>query len=627
VEVRIIINDEVEYRIEGDLVPRSGDDSKLPELRYKLSLTHRGEELESPVEWDGRSPIPWTTTLHDDIASLIDDAVGEAAQRATEGSDAAVERPIDAWYPQVVATTVDHAPVSEVCARQWFLLFGYLERASYERNRDESAIFGDVERLVDWSVSTRPSEPPVLGTKRDDIPWRRLPTRNRVILPPKQCIVCRAPAGGNTAAGEISNDGDPLDAGHITELELHAIFEVERDRTVTYSPSLRVNGYLNEHTEPDLIVEIVNERDKSTRRVTQTTWRVTRSTSLEGLTQPHFPRLAADAVQIGGLDEEAQEAFEHMDALAREGSSQLRHAFQDFGKRLYDNSPLMFQRAYWCLWRCLGLTFTIQLVCNEPFVPWECMIPKEPNSSDWTPRERQALMFAHPIARVLHDVTFERGRISGRDVAIGRGARLRDETEIETEEEVEAEFQIDAEFSDVQVLVEADSASQIVRVPTKTREFERWLESDCNTRIAWIHFVGHGDCDNMPIIKLDGEWVGPSIVKRAEVNQGGCLAIVMLNACHGQSPTANKLLTTSWAEAFLDRGFRGVIVAARWIDSAVARQFGVAVLKRVLVGATVAEAVRDARSADATDTTIFYVYYGPVMAALEPSNLPRARHT
>ncbi len=68
---------------------------------------------------------------------------------------------------------------------------------------------------------------------------------------------------------------------------------------------------------------------------------------------------------------------------------------EGFGSELWTKAPLFFQQAYWVLNDYYPRPLTIQIITDEPHVPWKLIRPVRADESEI----REPLAFMHNVAR------------------------------------------------------------------------------------------------------------------------------------------------------------------------------------------------------------------------------------
>jgi CHAT domain-containing protein len=147
-------------------------------------------------------------------------------------------------------------------------------------------------------------------------------------------------------------------------------------------------------------------------------------------------------------------------------------------------------------------------------------------------------------------------------------------------------------------------------------------------RIDFYHFAGHGDADAQRAaedarVMLTGEVIGHQyhpeyleerqIRTRVDFKAGGTRPVVTLNACRAGRGSWNLTKVGGFAKSFVDRG-AGAFVGALWeVGDGHARQFTEAFYEGLRANQTLSEAATAARlkaKASGESTWLAYVVYG-----------------
>ncbi len=275
-----------------------------------------------------------------------------------------------------------------------------------------------------------------------------------------------------------------------------------------------------------------------------------------------------------------KKAMDELWVLAQQGKSgteQAKRRLESIGTNLFDQLPSALQDRLWSL---LGLAETVQIISDEPKIPWELMKLKHRKpTGGW--ESGKYLCEAFAVTRWLIAMTGSL-KLPVRDIAlvVPRDSEL---PESQTERE--------------DILALAGSGRrvrEIVPVYQKVIEALQAGEHD-----AW-HFCGHGsadatDPDRMIFQLLDGDQLHPEDIKA----HGGSLeprqAFVFLNACETGECGFSLTGLGGWAHAFLHAG-AGAFLGTLWsVDDRAASVFAKEFYRRFLGGEPIAEALRQAR--------------------------------
>lgn len=295
-------------------------------------------------------------------------------------------------------------------------------------------------------------------------------------------------------------------------------------------------------------------------------------------------------------------ALRLFDTFAASDAGNLR-ILEGIGEALWAATPECFRQTYWALRAAAGEHFSIQLVCGEPFVPWEFLRPVRGDEA------LPIVMQNHPVARWMPEFAgTQRGQFRGERIVTIASPQPRSHTPA------------------LPMLQAARAQSDLLRDRFRAEPLRATyddvmalLESTPDQPIGILHFAGHGaidaNLDNARIF-LDDDPLTAVEVKRTRVQLGAAgHTLVFLNACSvGQ--TGRALGTPGgWPAAFLHRAFRGFLapISRVWeLDAArFAQRFvGLTWRDRVPIG----EALRQLRAGADAATPFAYLYYGDVMA-------------
>ena len=281
--------------------------------------------------------------------------------------------------------------------------------------------------------------------------------------------------------------------------------------------------------------------------------------------------------------------------------------FRGVGDELWDRTPEPFRRTYWALRAALGPGFPIQLITDEPRVPWELMRP----TNDATGETGGLLALEHPIGRWIADYegSLHQRLGTGRVVTIAPHYKMAKDDLPRAREESD--------------LLSDKYAAR--RVPGTLADVKALLHDGVpGEHVAVVHFAGHGEvsADNPSFssIKLEDGSLQAAVVGAREVKLGERDGpLVVFNACKVGATGESLGATGGWAEVFLRRQFRGVI-APLWAvydedaPIVVEELFAAIVGRRERVGQALRQIRKD--HAATSPTFLAYLYYGDVMARL-----------
>ncbi len=304
------------------------------------------------------------------------------------------------------------------------------------------------------------------------------------------------------------------------------------------------------------------------------------------------------AMSIDGSHKEFAESL--LKACPDMKPGEFRRAMRGVGEQLWRASPLEFQAAYLALRETLPPGFAIQIVTDEPHVPWEMMRPVADGLA------ADHLFIDHPVSRwPLRRASRMRSRIPGGDV-----------------------LSFVPSYPDHKALASAQAEGEWVvaklggkRMPPTRGAFLDVLDGNSDAAVGLIHFAGHGQADTG---KLDGGIeFEDGVVGVHEVDNSGIVlgsrdgTLIVLNAC--EASFGGKLLgmNTGWGATIAAREFGGLIAPLWEVHDGPAFEMIRAALPPLLEdGVTLGEAARRARQSHVETSIAAFAYlaHGDVMA-------------
>jgi hypothetical protein len=283
--------------------------------------------------------------------------------------------------------------------------------------------------------------------------------------------------------------------------------------------------------------------------------------------------------------------------------------FAGLGSTLWERTPKSFQDTYRALRSAYGAEFEIQLVLDDPYVPWELMLPDVDGA--------RPLFVDHPVARWSLNY---RGSMKSR---IQGGPSL---SCVPT---------YDGEMR-VAVLQSAQMEGQLLRtkyaadpLPPYRKEVLEYLRGD--RRVGLFHFAGHGRyvggpaaseilLDDGPLNALEVKGTYRTGLEHHSVLRG---ALVLFNACESGRSEDFLGASNGWPEAFAHHGVGGLI-APLW---PVYDQHAFEAISDILSGAlearqppaTVLRNLRRTHENADSPSYLSYLFFGDVMARLSRS--------
>lgn len=262
---------------------------------------------------------------------------------------------------------------------------------------------------------------------------------------------------------------------------------------------------------------------------------------------------------------------------------------------------------------------SIQVISNEPFIPWELLLIKNPNKQGYSNKD---LFFGEMgLVRWLF------GWPSTQELRIRGGKRRYVIPHYENEEIVLPETKAEESY-----LIKTLDAKKLAPDPKKIRSLLQKKNS-----FDLLHFACHGQADSKNILNssliLQEKKVRGSLLvtylTQVTIEQSpaftipnGIRPIVVVNACEVGRRGFQLTQMGGFAKAFIDHG-AGVFVGASWsIGDKAAREFVEEFYNSLLKGRTLSNAAVNARKLAKTKhpldaTWIAYLIYGDPFAKLE----------
>lgn len=272
---------------------------------------------------------------------------------------------------------------------------------------------------------------------------------------------------------------------------------------------------------------------------------------------------------------------------------------QGIGEHIWEMTPPQFRDLYVDVLNQVGPGFSIQIVTNEPYVPWELMFPKDAR----VPAPHH-LFLAHPIARWL-------GNSGARHKEFGQGKRVSFVPEYSQDDT------LDAAREEGKWLAQALGA---IPGNASYAGFRDFLQTQHVDRIQLIHFAGHGASEEQQENGLrlnEDDWMTLDDINSSVRVGRDHRSMFILNACQiGQNQYALGAIS-GWPQALIQQGFGGVVAPLWSVQDNTASDF----MRKFLVefvqnGRTLGQAALDARilHSDKDASAYAYMFYGDVMA-------------
>lgn len=324
-----------------------------------------------------------------------------------------------------------------------------------------------------------------------------------------------------------------------------------------------------------------------------------------GLAIPRMPGKLFDTIDLGRHTRDYAEQL--LARCAEMLPGEHVDKFRGIGEDLWKRAPNCFHLAYWAMRDALGPEFPIQLVTNDPFVPWELMRPYRDDESE----SAEILALAHPIARWIADFegSLHQPIPHGRIVTIApKYSRKSDELKRAQDE--------------AKLLTKRFHAQPIEgKYAAVSRLLREGLKPEV---VSVLHFAGHGEfraeLAGASNIKLEDQSLSADQVGTQETRLGVTDGpLVVFNACEVGAAGAALGAAGGWAETLSRRGFRGFIAPLWAVEddgaSVVVEDLFKAIIER---HERIGVAMRDIRKHHGPNSPTFfaYLYYGDVMARI-----------
>jgi CHAT domain len=276
------------------------------------------------------------------------------------------------------------------------------------------------------------------------------------------------------------------------------------------------------------------------------------------------------------------------------------------GENIWAATPRCFKDLYSELRGRYGARFPIQIVTDEPHVPWEMMYPDANAGFE----QADHLFMTHPIARWFCVVEggmrerFERGLIASFVPDYADGTEL------------------PAALAEGRQLVKEFGAQ------ARTATYDSFTGFLCDDmpreRVSVLHFAGHaalageaGDSRQEGLRMVDG-WVSSS-----EIHGGVKLGerdnpFAVLNACSAGASVQPLGVLGGWPSGLAERGFAGILAPVWAVQDEHASSVALHQLAGLIKGQMLGETMLDARVCyrNASATPYAYLCYGDVMARM-----------
>jgi CHAT domain len=278
---------------------------------------------------------------------------------------------------------------------------------------------------------------------------------------------------------------------------------------------------------------------------------------------------------------------------------------QGIGENIWAATPTCFKDLYSELRARHGKHFPIQIVTDEPHVPWEMMYPDGNSGFEQTDH----LFMTHPMARWFGEVE------GGMREQFGSGM-------IASFVPNYAEGTLPAALEEGRRLVEEFGAEARDATYDSFTSFLR--DGVPGKRVSVLHFAGHAAApDGAGHSANEGLQMNDGWVSSSEIHGGVKLGkrdspFVVLNACSAGVSARSLGILGGWPARLAERGFGGVLAPIWSIQDEHASSVVLHQLDGLIKGRTLGETMLEARVCyrNASATPYAYLCYGDVMARM-----------
>lgn len=283
-----------------------------------------------------------------------------------------------------------------------------------------------------------------------------------------------------------------------------------------------------------------------------------------------------DSKTNGGLSR-----AEYDTEVRRIGNKLYKELFQEDG----------FKRFYWTTLDALSEEATVQIISDEPYIPWEILRPYS----------------ARPDGRLVSDAHYFCERFALSRWLTESGQRMNQLPLLKVK--VVAP-RTDLQWVENEVVAIQEIPGLKVDVLRTMQELEHFLtkgEADV------LHFACHGAFQaNNPgrsFLQIGTRYLQPDDLVGEDCSFGSVHPLVFLNACESGQQGIGLTGLDGWAKAFLNAGV-GFFIGSVWKTTDVlAYQFARTFYQRLLAGDSVSEAMRQARKAIVRSGDATYLSY------------------
>jgi hypothetical protein len=278
---------------------------------------------------------------------------------------------------------------------------------------------------------------------------------------------------------------------------------------------------------------------------------------------------------------------------------QHQGALQGIGEEIWRAAPQEFRNLYLAIHKRVGFDFSIQIMTNEPYVPWELMFPVEEDLED-----AGHLYLKHPTARWFMD-----------------GASMPPSFPIGDVITFAPQYQYGGNLPAAQAEAEWLVTKYGAHRPDPTYAgFMGVLQTPPNTAVRLLHFAGHGASEGAPGsvgIRMSDGWVPVDAINSSVQLGKRYRPLCIINACQVGATDACLASTSGWPPALVRRSFSGVIAPLWSVQDDIASEFIKDTLTELIDnGQSFGNAVLKSRQyhSAVSPSAFAYLSYGDVMA-------------
>lgn len=290
-----------------------------------------------------------------------------------------------------------------------------------------------------------------------------------------------------------------------------------------------------------------------------------------------------------------------------------RSPLQGVGEQIWQKAPERFRNLMAAMRKEFGPEFPIQLITDEPYIPWEMMFP----TADSGIEQPTHLYLTHPIARwFVASESNDRHQLPRGRVA-SFVPEYEDQSALQSTLEEARWFETNLRATRCEATYDSFT--------------NHWGEGMPESRTSIVHFAGHGRSqgpDQSSGIKMTNEeWVTSDDIHGGVKLGERDGSFVILNACAAGAADAALGVIEGFPSRLASRGFRAILAPIWAVLDSQASQVVCDQAQRLVGGKTLGESMRDARALhqNASSTPFAYICYGDVMAKMSGSTSVMSR--